>query len=474
MPENTLSTLVPFPKGLQTLERDILFGRGQMIAPIGTVTDAIVLDVTCTVSASAATVALTPAQRLAVLSIFSARFTQYLADDGTLEPLQGVTLDRVRQAALRLLELDVEGLDDATGGLARPFAVGNNTVTFRAFLPVGALAKVKEGALFTGLSPEQLLDCELAVTKSDADPFKTAAAALTLGTVKVLASPGTKKAEARRLGVMPYLRRVTDAGNDTIKTPEGLVLDLSDESPLGGTQLGSLTVKVGGVVVTDDPSTPAKVYADYLRKYPGVSAAERTLTEALTPVYLASPGNLTRFYSGAVTARQKEKTKEWAGRVLYIPLLTHAEVMGQIRNYAGRMEKGRQVKAVVTGMYERLELDDRLLPYTGITLFADNEEGFSDFAGIFCEQGGEPYVDVPEHLQRHAALRVADAMRATSQYPMGNKRLVRSIILDLCRWVPAAITHPDGFRVASKVRQDVTLRVRDACLALDPALASAF
>jgi hypothetical protein len=476
--DSTLNTTVPFKKGTQTLERDCGYLQGEMVAPAGTVTDAIVIDFECTVNATGTTAALTLAQRLSVLALFSVQLKQLLgpnAVNGTLDPYQDAPLDKVRLDALRVIEHEVEGLDDATAGLARTYATGNQQVNFRVYVPCGHLAKVYESPLFTGLSVEQLLDCELTLKRGEGDPFKTAAAALTLGTVKVRFSPGFKKAEARRIGIPVYARRVVNAEQDTITTPTGLVLDLSHEGALVGTQLGIITVKVGGITVTDDPNTPAKVYADFLRKYSGVGEAEKTITSYRTPVYLVTPNNLTRFFGGPVEAKQKDKTVEWAGRCLYIPLLKHEEVMALIEAYAARIESGRQLLAVNTAMYEGLNLDDRLLPYTGITIFLDNEDGFADYSGIFCEKGGKPYVHIPEHRQRQAVAKVMEAMRpGQQQYPQGNRRLVRSAILDEVRWMPGAVTHPEGFRFMSKVREDATAILRDAAASLRPELAAAF
>src|SRR5215217_3554656 len=220
--ESTLTTTVPFPKGRQNLERDAGFERGEMRAPAGTVTDAIVTDVEMTVAATGNTSALTLPQQISVLAAFTASLKLHLGDTGaTLEPFQGVTLDRLRLDALRILEQEVEGLEVGSGGLATAFVTGNNVLKFRAFLPTGHIAKIREAVLFTGLSVEQLLDAEMKLSRSDADPFKTASAALTLSSVRVTFSPGTKKAEARRLGIPPHVRRVVNAESDTISTPEG-------------------------------------------------------------------------------------------------------------------------------------------------------------------------------------------------------------------------------------------------------------
>ncbi|MBZ4422020.1 hypothetical protein [Myxococcus sp. RHSTA-1-4] len=475
--ESTLNTLVPFKKGKQTLERDAGFIQGQMIAPAGTVTDAIVMEVECTISSTGAIGALTLAQRLSVLGLFSASLKQYAGENGAVifESYQDVSLDKVRLDALRLLEQEVEGLDDATTGLARSYVLGNNQVVFRAYLPTGHIAKVRESVLFTGLSPEQLLDCEFTLKRGEGDPFTTANVGLALGTVKVTFSPGTKKAEARRIGIPPFTRRVVNAESDTITTPQGLVFDLSHEGPLLGTALGILTVKAGGITVTDDPSTPAKVYADFLRKYPSASDAEKTITSHRTPVYLAAPNALTRHFSGAVEAKQKDRTVEWAGRVLYLPLLKHEEILALVEAYAARIEPGRQLLAVNTALYEGMNLDDRLLPYAGITVLLDNEEGFADYPGLFCERNGRAYVHIPEHRQRQVVAKVAEAMRpGQRQFPSGNLRLVRSAVLDEVRWIPGAVTDPSGFRVMSKVRQDATTILRDAAHALRPELAAAF
>ncbi|MCY1003716.1 hypothetical protein OWM54_41890 [Myxococcus sp. MISCRS1] len=473
--ESTLTTTVPFPKGRLTLERDGGFARGEMRAPAGTVTDAIVMDVELSVTASGTTPALTLTQRISVLALFSASLKLHLGDGGgTLEPITGVTLDRLRLDALRLLELDVEGLEDATEGLAKSFVTGSNVLKFRAYLPTGHCAKVRESALYTGLSPEQLLDAELSFSRGEADPFRTVAAALTLSSVRVTFSPGTKKAEARRLGVPPHIRRVINAESDTITTPEGLVMDLSHEGALAGNQVGIITVRAGGVLVADDPATPSRVYADYLRKYPGVSTEERTITSYRTPIYVAAPNVLTRHYSGAVWARMKDKVTEWNGRALYVPLLTHDQTMQMVQAYAARLERGRAIVAVCTALYEGMQLEDRLLPYTGMTVLTDRDDGFADFSGLYCVAGGTPQVYVPEQRQRQAALKVRDAMLQTQQHPTGNRRLVRSIVLDECRWVPGSVTDPSGYDVVSKVRQDVTAILRDAAASLSAGLANAF
>ncbi|TQF17227.1 hypothetical protein FJV41_04075 [Myxococcus llanfairpwllgwyngyllgogerychwyrndrobwllllantysiliogogogochensis] len=473
--ESTLTTTVPFPKGRQNLERDAGFARGEMRAPVGTVTDAVVMDCELTVTASANTAALTLPQQISVLAAFSVSLKLHLGDTGaTLEPFQSVTLDRLRLDALRLLEQDAEGLAAASGGLATAFVTGNNSLKFRAYLPTGHVAKIREAVLFTGLSVEQLLDAELTLSRSDADPFKTAAAALALSSVRVTFSPGFKKAEARRLGIPPHVRRVVNAESDTITTPEGLVVDLSHDGALAGNLLGALTVRAGGVLVADDPATPATIYADWLRKYPGASTEEKTVTTYRTPVFVIAPNVLTRHYAGSVSAKMKEKATEWAGRVLYIPLLTHDQVCSMVEQYAGRIERGRAILAVCTAMYEGMSVADHMLPYTGMTIFRDDEEGFSDYPGLYCAAGGKPYVVVPEQRQRAAAYRVKDAMASTPQHPTGNRRLVRSIVLDECRWVPGAVTDPGGFEVISKVRQDVTAILRGAASSKWAELANAF
>ncbi|MCE9674083.1 hypothetical protein LY474_40470 [Myxococcus stipitatus] len=472
--ESTLLTTVPFRKGKQVLEREAGYTPGQMMAPPGTVCDAIVMDFECQVSASAAVAtALTMTQRLAVLSLFTFNLKLSLAGEQTMEPWQGTTLDRMRLASLRILELDAEGLDDATGGLARTYAAGNNTVSFRVYAPTGHVAKIRESALFTGLSPEQLLDADMSVTRGDADPFRGANASLTLSTVKVTFSPGLKKAEARRLGLPVHERKLTNAESDTVSTPDGLVLDLSQEGALLGTTLGIVRVTVGGITVADDPATPARIYADYLRRYPGVSQGEKDITTSRTPLYLVSPGPLTRQFAGSVAVKQKERTTEWAARVLYLPLPSHEVVMGMVQAYAARLEPGRSVIAVSTAMYEGMQVDDALLPYCGMTLFRDDEEGYGDYPGLYCSAGGTPYVYVPEQRQRQAALKVADAMRKTPMYPAGNKRLVKSVVLDEVRWVPGAITAPGGFAVMSRVRQDVTTVIREAVTSYNAALSGA-
>lgn len=474
MQPSTLNTTVPFRKGQQTLEREAAFLPDQLVAPAGTVTDAIVMEITCNVKATGTPAALTKAEQLKVLAGFSVTFKQGLGDVvSPLEPFQATPLDKLRLDALRILEQDVEGLEDTVTGLQKAWATGSNTVTFRAYLPCGHLAKIAESIFFTGLSPEQLLDCELSLVKA-ADPFASVNAALELTSCKVVFSPGTKKGEARRIGFMPHARRVVNAEQDFIKTPEGLVLELSDEGALLTTALRAITVRAGGVTVTDDPSTPAKVYADFLRKYPKVGDAEKSITEHRTPVYVLAPTALTRAYSGAVEAKQKDKQKEWQGRALYIPLPSHAEVMALVEQFAKRLEPGRAMLAVSTAMYEKLEVDDRLLPYAGMTIILDNEDGFAEFSGIYCGRNGSAYVTVPEHRQRACAHKIQDAMRSTPTFPSGNRALVDSIILDECRWVPGAVTHPSGLAVMSKVRQDVTALIREAAVSLNPALRSAF
>ncbi|MFP2962002.1 hypothetical protein ACLEPN_30495 [Myxococcus sp. 1LA] len=473
---STLSTLVPFPNGVKDMAFDATFAPGTLEAPHGTVTDAIVLDVQCNVTASANTPALTLTQRLSVLAAFSATFKVHLAapgeNGGTLDPYQDATLDEVRLDALRILELDVEGLEDATGGLAKAFVAGSNVLAFRVYLPVGHVAKLNESSLFTGLSREQLLDCELRMKKAG-DPFKVAAAALSLTACQVRFAPGTKKAEARRLGIVPHVRRIVNAQSDTITTPPGLPLELSQRGALATTQLKALTVTVGNVVVMDDPSTPNTAYADFLRKHTDISDAEKTITTARTPVYVVAPGALTRQYTGPVVAKQKTKEVEWEGRVLYLPLHSHEEVMGMIRRYASRMEPGRAVLAVNTAMYEGLQVDDRIIPYCGITLFRDDEEGFTEFSGVYCARGGEPYVTIPEHRLRMVAGKVADVMRTSQRFPGGNRAMVRSIILDECRWIPATQTHQAGFAVVTRNREEATRLMRDAAVSVSPLLASA-
>ncbi|MFP2960421.1 hypothetical protein ACLEPN_22020 [Myxococcus sp. 1LA] len=474
---STLNTTVPYPNGTKDLNFDASFPVGTLEAPHGTVTDAQVFEVSCSVNATAATPALTSAQRLSVLAAFSVTFRQHLAapgeNGGTLDPIQDVPLDDVRLDALRLLSQEVELLDDTVTGLAKAFVLGSNTITFRVFLPTGHVEKIAESELFSGLSREQLLDCEMKLKKAG-DPFKTAAAALTLTACQVRFSPGTKKAEARRIGIVPHARRVVNAQSDTITTPPGLVLELSHKGALASTPLTALQVSVNGDTVTDDPSTPREVYADFMRKMGDtISDPEKTITSARTPVYVVARGAMTRMYSGAVSAKQRTKTAEWDGRALYIPLLSHQEVMGLIKRYAARLETGQAILAVNTAMYEGLDIEDRLIPYCGFTVFRQDEEGFHDYSGIYCAKGGNPYVVVPEQRLRMAALKVADAMRPSQRFPGGNRALVRSIVLDECRWVPGSITHPDGFRLTTAVREDVTRFIRDAAMSLNGALAAA-
>nr|ABX46787.1 hypothetical protein pMF1.4 [Myxococcus fulvus] len=460
-----LNTTVAFRKGLQQFEKDVGFQVGQMVAPAGTVTDAVCMEFQCSVSTTSAVGALTMVERLQVLSKIRASFAQILGEDAgglRLDPIQGQSLDNIRLDAIRLLGLDMDGLEDNTTGLAKAFAVGSNQVTFKVFLPVGHLEKVAESAYFTGLSPEQLLDCELTVTR-DVDPFQAVKSALT-STIKVLFAPGTKKAEARRIGLMPHCRSITNAESDTLATPEGLVLDFSHMAPMQDKEVKAMSVRVGNVLVTDVPSTPEHVYADFLRKFPSISAAEKTLTATRTPIFLAEPNVMTRMHAGRVEAKVQERTAEWDGRVLYVPLHDHAQVFALVRTYAKRIESGRHLLAVNTAMYEGLDIEDRLLPYVGMTVFLNTEEGFSDFPGIYCKQGGEPYVTVPEHRLRQAAVRVADAMRSTTTHPNGNRDLVKSVVNDEARWVPGAVTHGDGLRVSSKVRQDVQALIRDAAI----------
>lgn len=473
---STLNTLVPFPNGTKDLNFDASFPVGTLVAPHGTVTDALVFEVSCAVNATAANAALTPTQRQAVLASFSVSFRQHLASPGEsggiLDPYQGVPLDEVRLDALRLLEQEVEGLDDTVTGLAKPFVAGANTLTFRVFLPLGHLAKVAESELFSGLSHEQLLDCELKLKKAG-DAFKTAVPALSLTACQVRFIPGTKKAEARRIGLVPHVRPVFNAQSDTITTPPGLVMELSHRGALATTPLTALMVTVNGDVVTDDPSTPREVYADYLRKYPSISTEERTITSSRTPVYVVAPGAMTRMFTGAVSAKQKTKTTEWDGRALFLPLLSHQEVMALIKRYAARLENGQAVLAVNTALYEGLDVEDRLIPFCGFTLFRHDEEGHHDYSGIYCAKGGNPYVVIPEQRQRQAALKVADAMRASDRFPGGNQALVRSIVRDECRWIPGSITHTDGFRVPTPVQEDVKRIIRDAATSLNASLAVA-
>ncbi|NTX62622.1 hypothetical protein HUA74_18380 [Myxococcus sp. CA051A] len=467
-----MTTTVPFEKGEQILTRDVGFKQKEMEAPDGTVTDAIVVRFLCDVSAGGVVAALTEPERLQVLSGFKVSLKQFLPDGSTLEPWQMEPLDRVRDDSVRWLKQDVDNFEGATDGLARAYASGSQQVNFTCYIPTGHAAVIAESHKFTGLSPEQLKDCTFNITK-DGDPFKTAKSTLTLTAVKVIMSPGTKKSEARRIGVPVFARRVVNANGYEIKTEPGLCLSLEDMTPYASTTLGALRVTAGGVTVTNDPSTKVEIFADLVRDYASagraMDAKELGINARRTLVYGVSPNALTRIYTGVVEARQIVKNKEWEGRALYLPLLSHAQTMALIKGYSRHIPDGRVLHAVSTGMYEGLEVDDKALPYTGMTLFLDNEPDFPSYAGIRCEKGGTPYVYVPDHRLRAAALKVVSVMRRSDSHPAGDTRMARAIVLDEARWVPAAVTSTRGFDEMSAVREEVAMQIRAATARHDEA-----
>ncbi|AGC45457.1 hypothetical protein MYSTI_04157 [Myxococcus stipitatus DSM 14675] len=458
-----MTTTAAFPKGEQPLHRDAALKKGEMQAPAGTVTDAVCVRFLADVQATGASAAFTVAERLAVLSGFRVSLTQELPGGIKLQPWQSETLDKVRDDALRWLKLDVDGFADDASGLAQPFEDGVQAVNFTAYIPTGHTPNIAESTRITGLGVEQLLDCEFILTRVG-DPFKAVRPTLKLTNLKVIMSPGVKKAEARRIGLPVYARRVVNANGYEIRTEPGLVLCLEDMAPHEANLLSALRVTAGGVKVTDDPNGKAEILADLLRDYESggrpMDPREESINARRTVVFAQPPNALTRMYSGHVEARQVTRNKEWEGRALYFPLLSHAETMALVQAYAQHIPDGRVVHAVCTGMYEGLECDDKSLPYTGMTLFLDNESDFPSYPGLRCSKGGVPYVYIPEHRLRAAALKVISVMARTTAHPGGDTRMARAIVLDEARWIPGAVTSERGFDEMSAVRQEVAERIR--------------
>lgn len=475
MANSTLNTTAPFIKDqLQTWDKSCGFTAGQMQSHDGSVCDAIVADVTCIIEAGGAVTALTATERRKVLEGMHVFLKMKTHDTGaTLEPFVGRKLADVNDDAARYLGHSVD-FSNATDGLARAYVLGNNTVKFRAYIPTGHVNKFEESPKFTGLDPVQLLGTELDLTRIE-DPFNAAKGTLTLKSAKVLFTPGGKLAEERRIFVPVNVRRVTAGEDATVKTPEGLVLEVSQVGPLAGNTLGTLTVKCNGKTVAADPATAATIYADYLAKSGTLPADEADLTARRTPVFLQSFGPLTRFRVGAVEVTQKDKQINWDVTCVYIPLLSHQQVMDLIQGYAATMKDATQILVVNTAQYEGLEVADALIPYCGFTVFTERDAGFLEYPGVFCRKGGVPTVHIPDDRRDMAAARVAHAMRpGQERFPTGNRGKVRNIVLDECRWIPGTVISTEGYRKVSPNRQDAAAIIRDAAALLNPALAAAF
>ena|GEM_PF-2815292 len=444
----------PFKDGLLKLlaGSSVSLAKGKMVVPKGTATYYIKADFSTVVASTATVSALATSARDNVLKAFPVYFTACESLREKIICLNGDDLLLIRGDTRKLGERDMLGYADSTTGLARAFAIGNNTVTWSSYITVSHIESINESLKVLGLSAKQMLDSSMTV-KCSSDPFKAANSALAMGDVYVRFTAVYENVRGRRIGVPVVARSATSVGNKSIKTDDGLVVALEQMKSLATTALGNLAVRRGELPEVDGLG-PAAIEAAYERA-PDTNAIEAANTESRTLISGLVDSPLSAVTTGAVEGTQEVLQEEWNIRWYGLPALTQNQVFDLVALEASDLNSGKKLLAVNTAAVERVEVEDEHLRFTGATCFEGHEADFFAWSGLMCSSGGQPTVWIPPHLRRQYARRIIEARRPSAEYPSGSTGLVDSIIREAARPIPGAVVAADGFEEVTYVYSEV-------------------
>ncbi|MFY0576958.1 hypothetical protein ACN28S_23895 [Cystobacter fuscus] len=327
---------------------------------------------------------------------------------------------------------------------------GVNIITWDSIVPLGHVEFMDESASLGGMGDSQLRLADLTL-KTSADPLKALDADLQCTEVSVEFYPDNTATlpGVQRFGHPVHYETIINSDAQAVETEEGLVLFVADTARPTATNLfQAIRVSVGGYgavpayVVTDDPSTPASVEANFATK-PDSGAVEKGVNLAVTPLYRQADMSINKMVPGRVRIHQVVKSTGFNLEYLYIPLQPTEFYLAAAKALAARLQPGESIHLVSAATVEGLQVRDALLPYVGFCAVKVGHELSLRTAGLRCAYGGEPEVWVP----------TVRLYRAGQEYgagaAMSDGGAMHKAVRSLSDEVPGAVVHPLGYAGAS-------------------------
>lgn len=468
-----MNTTVTFGDSRRELLKgsDAVMEVGECKTQPGKITFGAILDFEFNVTASADTVALTAPQRNAVLEACEFSFSAYANLKNKIDCYEKESLLILRNDAERLLRRDWEGVEDSTTGLAKAFVTGNNQLLFRALVPLSYVAGIEEARKLFGLGYEQMLLSKMWL-KLGSDPFKAAAATLTLAKSYVTFSPLWDTGHRMFMGLPLVAEEFVNAQKKDVSTAPGMPVSVEQMVPLADTELATITVGVGPVakltddqvLITAEEATPAAIQAQY-EQADGVkdSTVEKLIKGARTLVYGFGNTKFSQVRAGIVTAAQKTLDEAWKVRAVYFPYVSTPALYEYLQAIADMLPPKRQILAVNASTFDKVDANEAQLPFSGLVIFTDEDTDFYDHVGLRAVSGGnvvEVYIP-PDKGRQFGALAV-DAMQSSTTYLNGDTGKVKSLRETYLWEVPGLINNPQGLKFATAIASEGNAKLSDA------------
>lgn len=375
--------------------------------------------------------ALTAAERAAFLDTFDHTLRWGAALQH--KPRSNVGFQRERTLVRQMLGSELEGIDNATSGLAR--SIGSSAVTVEWFQRIylcGAW-KDSESDADWGVGPSQAASIQVQLRRNLA--VLPAGFALE-GDVTLDLIPDEFPSKYDRVTPIPHWHTFTEA-NRSAKFEPGLPLYIVERSAAHASSvLTDVSFRVDGLELYSKVSLQ-EVVSKWLDT-PGYWAENQTF-DVDTVLHLLLPGQRLRDWpTGTATVEQDTRTlATFQLGQLYVPVKTEAETERDVAHFA--TAKGKRISAVMLPALLGKEVPANLLPFMPYALVDEGDSEFDRFAGLMCAPKEEPRIYFPAALAARAKSRASLHMRARET--LAAEKTVR----EFAGTVPGAVQDPRGF-----------------------------
>lgn len=458
------NNLVPFRKSKVILTPGETKGwpRKDLQGQKGTKTRAIHLFFKAKVNATAPAVALTEAKKLALLKSIKVDFKHMVSLSKPFHPYQEVDLTRFKVAEARLMESLLAGYTDSTTGLGTALVAGANYLSWVSVIPTGHIEAINENAAF-GMGYEQLLDSELMLT-AGSDPLKALDSNLALAELEVFAYPDWREAPRRCevFGHVTALRRVTESDDHFIDFPEGLHVAAEDyDKKLSETLFGAVRVKVGNLLITDFPSTPARVHENYL-KQPDTGAVEASIADSRTPLLEVADTDMRDVPVGRLYIEQQEDSAvEFNVEATFLELVGEEAIWKTVEELAKKLPAGNSLRAVSVAAVDGLKLPDTHLPFVGYYAFTAEHPEYYMYPCLEAKKTDEA-VKVRVHIPDQYLAAMAQRYGTARMMSPPDQATMDLVVQQVANDIPSAVISTEGYKGGeSKVVRQVRERILD-------------
>lgn len=381
----------------------ISWPRGKLVVPEGTVVKALYALVAFNVEATAADGnGMGPSAQAAALTAVEVTFKTDLGTSSPETPINGDDLATLQVDAQQILERDIVGGPGQAAsigdekGLAAALAQGANRLVVAVPISMGHVEFINDSPKLFGCGASDLLDCELTFKLlRDVLAGVEPNVKITGYEVDLRVIPQRTNSDGEPSINMVAYKEVKGGEEDTVEGPDGLTLAADDlNNDLADTDIGEITVSVGGQVVTTDPAEPKDVQFRFLQD-PNTGATEVGVANVRTPLFRAVDQDLRDMKPGKVVVTQDEHLEDFNIRFPHLPLASSKKVVERVMARAKRDDSGGYIHAVNGAAVEGIKVGDEHLPFTGMRYFKTEDVRFHTMAGLRAKRGGKVFAWMP-------------------------------------------------------------------------------